>query len=65
MNTRTVLKILRLLKEYAQDFDVTFRVSEKVDVKKIAEFCGKEWWEFSLLEDKTGHTPVTLIRVRK
>ena len=54
-----------MLKEYAQDFDVTFRVSEKVDVKKIAEFCGEEWWEFSLLEDKTGHTPVTLIRVRK
>ena len=65
MNTRTVLKILRLLKEYAQDFDVTFVINGKVDIGKIARFCGSEMLEFWVLEDKTEHVPVTLIRVRK
>jgi len=65
MNTRTVLKILKLLNEHAREFDATFVINDKVNVRKIARFCGSEMLEFSLLEDKTGHTSLTLIRVRK
>jgi len=65
MNTRTVLKILKLLSDYAREFDVTFVINGRVDVGKIARFCGSEMLEFWVLEDKTEHTPVTLIKVRK
>ncbi|RLJ07806.1 MAG: hypothetical protein DRP16_02750 [Candidatus Aenigmatarchaeota archaeon] len=63
--TKTLLKILKLLSDYAREFDVTFVINGKVDVGKIARFCGSEMLEFWVLEDKTEHTPVTLIRVRK